>query len=814
MIFCLEQILTFKHLKDYKNQIKSIICGFILSSIIGFLQGQSIIINFEYFGSCLLCSFFMDNVRNSETISILEKHSIQKSFIDPSQSKSKLCSFEQLEKILNEISTGIAVCKGKNIIVSNNSIKSMIQNEEFLTTLKEIITKGQVTQWTPINDKFLEYKNTIIQGKSSSSSFHEYPKENIELEDTLSIIQIRRPQSEQRKHSISGNKGRHKMMLLMSLSHELRNPVNGLLTMLPLLKEKLTDSQDLYYVDAIMTCAKVLNNYINNCLDYLSIESNEFELKKSHFNLNTFLQNALSLIMIQANRKDLVIDIQKGGNVPEMIYSDESRLSQVLLTLLRNAVKYTSEGAITIKITRENVESPNILFQVIDTGIGIPFEKQVELFRMFGTNHSEEIDQQKIVSQAKSSINKRQRVGFGLTIANMLCKYLGKELAVESEIRKGSCFSFIVRSENPREMMINKFKAVSGDKSKSSRNLLLFDSQTKLINKLRTSSKSTKQNIQLKKLPVIPLDPELPADEQNLNELNSIEEIRKVVKTRPMKFLSFIQHSSENLRKSTHRKAPTVLLSQKSLNTELPEIKQEVKKEKLNRGLLLDTPRLLARRLNAGSKINSPSNKALLVCGLDDSNGRIIKNNNQITTISFVPGKNLALNQEFLETHVGASKFRPDYASKGKRIYANAMTHLNHKCTCPIVLIVDDNEINKIALTGMLTRLGLKHREAGNGQEAIEVLLEENNKACCNGIRLVLMDCDMPVMDGITASLKIKELAKNGKLVQPTVVAVTAYTGLSVEKECLEAGMKEYISKPIDIDKMYDCIQRNLMKMN
>lgn len=88
--------------------------------------------------------------------------------------------------------------------------------------------------------------------------------------------------------------------------------------------------------------------------------------------------------MMQANRKGLVIDLQKGGNVPEYLYSDEDRLQQVLFNLLKNAVKYTNEGSITLRITKDQTETQMIMFQVEDTGIGIPLEKRVQLFKLFG----------------------------------------------------------------------------------------------------------------------------------------------------------------------------------------------------------------------------------------------------------------------------------------------------------------------------------------------------------------------------------------------------------------------------------------------
>lgn len=120
----------------------------------------------------------------------------------------------------------------------------------------------------------------------------------------------------------------------------------------------------------------------------MSIEANEFELKTKPFQLDAFLQDLLELIAIQAKRKSLTVNVQKRENVPPILHSDEARLQQILLILLLNSIKFTNKGFITVAIERDEAEKNMIKFQVSDTGIGIPFEKKVQLFKLFGGDNT------------------------------------------------------------------------------------------------------------------------------------------------------------------------------------------------------------------------------------------------------------------------------------------------------------------------------------------------------------------------------------------------------------------------------------------
>lgn len=180
----------------------------------------------------------------------------------------------------------------------------------------------------------------------------------------------------------------------MTFSHEFKTPINGVLTILPLLKDKLIDTQDKLHLDAAITSARLLSNFLNNFIDYLSIEANEFEIKIKEFNLDTFLNDTLSQIMVQTNRKGLALVVQKDQKLSENIKTDRNRLEQVLINLLTNAVNYTSKGTISVRVEHDSSQPDSILFKVSDTGIGMTHEKKIQLFEMFNGDLQKNIQDQ------------------------------------------------------------------------------------------------------------------------------------------------------------------------------------------------------------------------------------------------------------------------------------------------------------------------------------------------------------------------------------------------------------------------------------
>ena len=389
---------------------------------------------------------------------------------------------------------------------------------------------------------------------------------------------------------------------------------------------------------------------------------------------------------------------------------------------------------------------------------------------------------------------------------------------MESEIGKGTTFTFWVKCLAGGRHVPRRF-----DHSKSHHDLVGLSKRS------FTSSKELKK-LMVPMMPRImekvnPLNDDkdptkssfIEGEDESTNEFSSLQGVGEIKASPPKKFLHdrmLMQPSGLSI------DTCTLMLPVESNLSSVPSKpakhgmrkrpnKKFVKRQTVELSQILDV-KLMPKLLLGKSRPLSP--RTYRSKEFEDALTPL-ESSNYVTGLSFVPGKDMSLNTVFLQNHVSAipqSKLEQVKPNK-VRTYHNTMIHLNHPCKCPIVLIVDDNEINKIALSGMLQRLGLIYREASNELEAINVLKEENRrKDCCGGVKLVLMDCDMPIMDGIEASTKIRDLINNGEIMGTTIVAATAYYGAKIEKECLDAGMEEYITKPMDIGKLVDCIERRL----
>lgn len=224
---------------------------------------------------------------------------------------------------------------------------------------------------------------------------------------------------------------RAKSQFLTNLSHELRTPMNGVIGMTGLLLDTELTRQQQELVETVRTSADKLLNVINDILDFSKIEIRKLDLELLDFNLRTTLEDASDLIHHRAQEKNLEFVCLMEPDVPSLLQGDPGRLRQIISYLTENAVKYTSKGEISLKVTldHEDQKTVTIRFTIIDTGIGIPLEKQKHLFDAF--NKGENAD-------------RYDGTGLGLTISKQLTKMMGGAIGVNSQVGKGSTFWFTV----------------------------------------------------------------------------------------------------------------------------------------------------------------------------------------------------------------------------------------------------------------------------------------------------------------------------------------------------------------------------------
>jgi len=301
--------------------------------------------------------------------------------------------------------------------------------------IKRVLSEKSVTDYE-LTARARDGKQTVVS--YNATTFYD---RNRTLQGVFAaardVTERKRVEAElQQAKAAAESASRTKSDFLASMSHEIRTPMNAIMGISDLLaKTSLTPEQD-KYVQIFRRAGDNLLNLINDILDLSKVEASQLELERTGFSLNDLLEKVTEMVAARAHEKGLAMVYEIAPSVPNDLVGDPTRLRQVLLNLLGNAIKFTQSGEVTLRVAPDaNPSVPTALrFTVSDTGIGIPREKLGQVFERF--------------TQADSSTTRRfGGSGLGLTISKRLVELMGGRVWVESEVGKGSVFAFVVPFE-------------------------------------------------------------------------------------------------------------------------------------------------------------------------------------------------------------------------------------------------------------------------------------------------------------------------------------------------------------------------------
>ncbi len=546
---------------------------------------------------------------------------------------------------------------------------------------------------------------------------------NYLIHQLKSEISVREQMSEKLKHAKerAEQANKAKSDFLANVSHEIRTPLNGIIGIAYILSTTPLNKEQNDLLKKLDSASKLLLVLINDLLDFSKIEAGKLELEATNFSIEEVLNTLLELIQPKLAEKQLEILFDIDSQTPDQMIGDPLRLGQVLLNLTSNAIKFTEQGHVLIKIEtlKQSAEtgSLQLKFSVIDTGIGIKAENIDKLFSAF--------------TQADSSTTRRfGGTGLGLAISKRLVQLMGGEIQVESDYGKGSHFSFSAHFH--------------------------FQSSAKPVEQVTTDkAQKARKNAYI-------IDP------------------NPLVRSLMEKYLHPCHCDCTGFESIDAAISAAKKQAKQSIDIVFVDVRQ-----------IRDNPAIIDNLLAQFQQKHRPG-----IVGLRsyaDKESSAIKENQESIYDDVItkPFYQQQLIQHLSCLDSGSKEDKEHQLTTTNPVERQDYSHKH-------VLLTEDNKINQMIALALLKELKVRVSVANNGQEAVELARK-------NRYDLIFMDLQMPVMDGFEATRQIRQ---QSIFRQIPIIAMTAHAMTGYKQKCLDAQMDDYISKPLNIEKFFNILDK------